>query len=93
MILPDRSPSRSLARVWHAVGRRLAVAAGASTALVSLLFHNTLLTASLRGALALLAALIVVRIGHALIVRAPARASLPTATPVPTARTPARRIG
>jgi hypothetical protein len=90
MILPDRSPSRSLARVWDAVGRRLAVAAGASTALVSLLFHNTLLTASLRGALALVIALVVVRVGHALLMRAPARAVVP---PIPTARNPARRIG
>lgn len=74
MILPDRSPGRSLARVWLAVGRRLSVAAGASTALVCLLFHNSLLTASLRGALALVAALIVVRVGHAVLGLVPARA-------------------
>ena len=91
MILPDRSPSRSLARVWNAVGRRLAVAAGTSTALVSLLFHNTLLTASLRGALALIVALVVVRVGHALLMRAPARSAARALPAVPVARTPARR--
>jgi hypothetical protein len=73
MILPDRSPARSLAKVWVAVGRRLAVAAGASTALVCLLSHNSLLAASLRGALALVAALFVVRLGHAALVNVPAR--------------------
>ena len=76
MILPDRSPARSLARVWLAVGRRLAVAAGASTALVCLLCHNSLLTASLRGALALVAASIVVRVGHAALINVPARQSV-----------------
>ncbi len=73
MILPDRSPARSLARVWLAVGRRLAVAAGASTALVCLLCHNSLLAASMRGALALVAASIVVRVGHAALMNVPAR--------------------
>jgi hypothetical protein len=73
MILPDRSPARSLAMVWLAVGRRLAVAAGASTALVCLLCHNSLLAASMRGALALVAALAVVRIGHAALMNAPKR--------------------
>jgi hypothetical protein len=82
MILPDRSPARSLALVWLAVGRRLAVAAGASTALVCLLCHNTLLTASLRGALALFGVSIVVRIGHAALSRVPART---TATKTPAA--------
>jgi hypothetical protein len=79
MIFPDRSPARSLARVWLAVGRRLAVAAGASTALVCLLCHNSLLTASLRGALALVAASIVVRIGHTALsaVHAPQRVAQP----------------
>ncbi len=91
MIFPDRSPSRSLARVWDAVGRRLAVAAGASTALVSLLFHNTLLTASLRGALALVVALVVVRIGHALLVRAPARRAVSAVPAATAARATTRR--
>lgn len=81
MIRPDRSPARALAPVWLAVGRRLAVAAGASTALVSLLCHNTLLTASLRGALALIAASIVVRIGHAALVRVPAARAAPKPRP------------
>jgi len=86
MILPDRSPARSLALVWLAVGRRLAVAAGAATALVSLLCHNSLLTASLRGALALVAASIVVRIGHAALARVPARPAAP-ASPATVRRT------
>lgn len=77
MILPDRSPARSLAKVWLAVGRRLAVAAGASTALVCLLCHNSLLAASMRGALALVVALGVVRIGHAALINVPARRRVP----------------
>jgi hypothetical protein len=85
MILPDRSPARSLALVWLAVGRRLAVAAGAATALVSILCHNSLLTASLRGTLALIAASVVVRLGHAALVRASARPAAPDG------RAPARR--
>jgi hypothetical protein len=57
--------------VWHAFGRKAAVIAGASTALVSLLAHNTLLTASLRGAIALFTVLLVVRFGTALMARVP----------------------
>ena len=62
--------------VWHAFGRQAAVIAGASTALVSLLAHNTLLTASLRGAIALFAVLLVVRLGTALLARVPATAAV-----------------
>jgi hypothetical protein len=62
--------------VWHALGRKAAVIAGASTALVSLLAHNTLLTASLRGAVALFAVLLVVRCGTALMMRVPATSAV-----------------
>jgi hypothetical protein len=61
---------------WHAFGRKAAVVAGASTALVSLLAHNTLLTASLRGAGALLAVLLIVRGGAAVISRVPATSKI-----------------
>ncbi len=47
---------------WLALGRRLAVAAGALTALTALLFHVTLVTAAERGAIAYAAAWIVVRV-------------------------------
>lgn len=47
---------------WLALGRRLAVAAGALTALTALLFHRTLTTAAERGAIAYAAAWVVVRI-------------------------------
>jgi hypothetical protein len=57
--------------IWQAFGRKAAVIAGASTALVSLLAHNTLLTASMRGAVSLFAVLCIVRIGTALTPRAP----------------------
>lgn len=56
---------------WQAFGRRVAVIAGTSTALVSLLAHNTLLTASLRGGAALLGVLLVVRVGGSVITRLP----------------------
>lgn len=61
----------SLAPAWLVLGRRIAVAAGASTALVSLLVHNTLLTASLRGAIALIAVLVIVRTAHSVMTRIP----------------------
>lgn len=61
---------------WHAFGRKAAVIAGASTALVTLLAHNTLLTASLRGAVALGAVLLVVRVGAAVISRVPATSAV-----------------
>lgn len=66
----DRSSAMTPAIVWQVLGRRLAVAAGASTALVSLLVHNTLLTASIRGAIALVAVLLVVRAGRSALSRA-----------------------
>ena len=47
---------------WLALGRRLAVAAGALTALTALLFHRTLESAAERGAMAYAAAWIVVRV-------------------------------
>jgi len=56
-----------LTETWVVLGRRLAVIAAVTTALVCLLAHNTLLTASIRGTAALVSALIVVWIGrHAL---------------------------
>ena len=59
----------SPASAWLVLGRKLAVIAGASTALVSLLAHNTLLTASWRGAAALLAVLVMVRLWSSLMSR------------------------
>lgn len=58
----------TLADTWVQLGRRLAVLAGASTALVCLLTHNTLLTASIRGGLALVGTLFCVRLGHVVFV-------------------------
>lgn len=62
--------------LWQAFGRKAAVIAGASTALVSLLAHNSLLTASLRGGIALIAVLLIVRVGTALIPNAPATSTV-----------------
>ena len=64
------------ASVWQAFGRKAAVIAGASTALVSLLAHNSLLTASLRGAVAWFAVLLLVRVGTALIPNTPATSAV-----------------
>lgn len=41
-----------LARVWTALGHRLAVVAGAGTALLSLIWHSPVADACLRGAAA-----------------------------------------
>jgi hypothetical protein len=57
---------------WQSFGRKAAVFAGASTALVSLLVHNTLLTASIRGAVALCGVLLIVRAGASVLSRTPA---------------------
>lgn len=59
---------------WQAFGRKAAVIGGASTALVSLLAHNTLLTASMRGAIALFGVLLIVRAGVWLMPRVTATA-------------------
>lgn len=53
-----------LTDTWETLGKRLAVIAAVTTALVCLLAHNTLLTASIRGTLALVATLLVVRFGR-----------------------------
>ena len=66
---------------WQAFGRRAAVFGGTSTALVSLLAHNNLLTASLRGGAALLGVLLVVRLGGALITRMPAASAVEAKRP------------
>lgn len=73
---PDRASTMSPVSAWQAVGRRSAVIAGASTALVSLLAHNTLLTASFRGAIALFAVLCIVRVGTSVMSRAPATSAV-----------------
>ncbi|MDZ4772266.1 MAG: hypothetical protein SGI72_03935 [Planctomycetota bacterium] len=57
---------------WQAFGRKAAVIAGSSTALISLLVHNTLLTASIRGAIALIGVLLIVRAGTSILLRTPA---------------------
>jgi hypothetical protein len=59
----DRTRVNALAQSWLVFGRRLAVAAGAFTALLSLLFHRPLTTACLRGTCAYVAAWVVTRIG------------------------------
>jgi hypothetical protein len=51
-----------LAAAWLAVGRRLAVAGGALAALLSLFFDTPVWVASLRGALAWVAILALVRL-------------------------------
>lgn len=65
---------------WQNLGRKAAVVAGASTALVSLLVHNTLLTATLRGGIALFAVLLVVRAGSFVLSRTPATAKVKART-------------
>src|SRR5262245_13120471 len=62
--------AHSLAALWLAFGRRLAAAAGALVALVSLLVDAPLEVAALRGAGTLAAVLVAVRAGRALLVRA-----------------------
>ncbi len=53
--------------LWRAFGRHLAASTGALCALLSLVSGSSVLTASLRGALALLGVLLVTRIGAAAI--------------------------
>jgi hypothetical protein len=65
----DTAGVNALAQSWLVFGRHLAVAAGASTALLSLLFHRSLTTACLRGAIAYCAAWVVTRLGHWAIMR------------------------
>ena len=62
----DRRSSReSLEVVWRQFGRNLAVAAGALTALCSLMFHVPVWVASLRGAVVLAGLLLVNRVSCA----------------------------
>ncbi len=68
----DSATAMTPLTAWQAFGRRAAVVAGTSTALVSLLAHNNLLTASMRGGAALLGVLLVVRVGGAVMTRLPA---------------------
>lgn len=74
----DRSAAMTPVLAWQAFGRKAAVVAGASTALISLLVHNTLLTASIRGAVALVGVLLIVRAGTAVLARTPAPVSVKT---------------
>ena len=63
---PGVVPIKSL---WIAFGRRAATAAGAITALTSLLSHTPVWVASMRGALAWLAVLALTRVGSWLLER------------------------
>lgn len=84
---PDSPQVMTLAETWQSLGKRLAVIAGASTALVCLLAHNSLLAASIRGALALAGGLVLVRLGHVVIVAFGQSATAKPATKeAPTAR-------
>jgi hypothetical protein len=66
--MADRRSSReSIGGVWREFGRNLAVAAGALTALCSLVFHAPVWLASLRGAAVLAGLLFVNRISCAAI--------------------------
>jgi len=64
--------AHSLAALWLALGRRLAVAAGALAALVSLFADAPVWVAALRGTLTLAAVLATVRAGRALLARSAA---------------------
>jgi hypothetical protein len=57
-----RITTHPLTAAWLALGRRAAVAGGASAALVSLLFDAPVWTATLRGAAAWLALCVIVRV-------------------------------
>ena len=63
---PGVVPIKSL---WIAFGRRAATAAGAITALTSLLSHTPVWVASMRGALAWLAVIVLSHVGSKLLER------------------------
>lgn len=65
----SRTTAHALGRTWIAVGRRLAVAAGALAALLSLQAHAPVWVASLRGGLTLVAVLLLARLSRALLAR------------------------
>jgi hypothetical protein len=69
MGMTDRPAADPLGPSWLAFGHNLAVAAGALMALVSLFHHVPVWLSSLRGALVFLGIEIIVRVGHALLVR------------------------
>jgi hypothetical protein len=60
----DKPSVQRLAHSWHLVGVRLAVFAGALTALLALLFHRTVTTACLRGSSVYLTVYVVVRVAR-----------------------------
>jgi uncharacterized membrane protein YedE/YeeE len=70
----DKPPVQSLARNWHAIGVRLAVIAGATTALLALLWHRSVPTACLRGAAVYALVYVVVRVGRSALFHADAKA-------------------
>ena len=62
--MSDRgSDGLSLRTAWQSLGHRLAVAGGCLAALISLLNHVPVLTASLRGAAAYAVVLVVAKVG------------------------------
>ena len=64
LIRADKPSVQRLAHTWHLVGARLAVFAGATTALLALLFHRTVTTACLRGAAVYATVYVVVRVAR-----------------------------
>ena len=70
----DKPPVQSFARSWHAIGVRLAVIAGATTALLALLRHHTVPTACLRGAAVYALVYVVVRVARSALFHADAKA-------------------
>ena len=72
---PDSSSGViSLSHAWFALGHRVALIAGAGTALVAVLRHIPVRVASLRGALVWLSVVLVTRVGRALLDGAAERA-------------------
>jgi hypothetical protein len=61
--------AQRLSATWLALGRRTAAAAGASAALVSLIYDTPLWVASLRGTLVWVSVLVLARAGRAWVVR------------------------
>lgn len=86
----DRRTNREpLESVWRIFGRQLAVAAGALTALCSLMFHVPVWVASLRGAVVLFGLLFVNYVTCAALARVQTRAGS-SATPKRPAPAPRR---
>ncbi|HVS09621.1 MAG TPA: hypothetical protein VMS76_07075 [Planctomycetota bacterium] len=65
----SRTTAHALGRAWLALGRRLAVAAGALAGLLSLHAHAPVWVASLRGGLTFIAVLLLAKLSRALLGR------------------------